>query len=59
MKNIDKLLRVRLYARWLLSILFSLKHMACHVFAREISNWIKYLSHNVFQCIRIKPHRLD
>ena len=30
--------------------------MAFHVFPREISDWNKYLSHNVFQWVRIKPH---
>ena len=29
-------------------LLFSLKHMACHVFTHEISDWNKHLSHNVF-----------
>ena len=29
-------------------LLFSLKHMACHAFTHEISDWNKHLSHNVF-----------
>ena len=35
-----------IYARLLLPLLFSLKHMACHVFTNEISDLNKCLSHN-------------
>ena len=36
-----------IYARLLPPLLFSLKHMACHVFTHEISNCNKYFLRNV------------
>ena len=44
-----------MYARFVPALLFSLNHIACHVFTHENPDWNKYLSHNVFQCVRIKP----
>ena len=45
-----------LYTRLLPPLLFSLKHITCHAFPHKVSNYNKYFSHNVFQCIWIKPH---
>ena len=48
-------LHAHLNARLLLP-LFSLKHMACHVFAHKISNCNKSFSHNALKCVWIKAH---
>ena len=45
-----------LYARLLALLLFFLKHMACHAFTHEISDWNKYLSVKFFHCVQIEPH---
>ena len=44
---------LHLHACLLPSLLFSLKHMTCHVLTHKMSDWNKHLSHNVYPVSQI------